>query len=105
LEAAQGTGSGAAIHRFDEPTRLSLGMVASPQSSLPFRPARSLQLHQVHPSQLLDGPFTAQNSEVRKFLGPVFAECVAILQELRWKQEIRLNWRVPTIRSSLNIPI
>jgi hypothetical protein len=42
LEAAQGTGSGAAIHRFDEPTRLSLGMVASPQSPLPFRPARSL---------------------------------------------------------------
>jgi hypothetical protein len=32
LEAAQGTGSGAAIHRFNEPTRLSLGMVASPQS-------------------------------------------------------------------------
>jgi hypothetical protein len=35
LEAAQGTGSSAAIHRFDEPTRLSLGMVASPQSPLP----------------------------------------------------------------------
>ena len=27
LEAAQGTGSGAAIHRSDEPTRLSLGML------------------------------------------------------------------------------
>src|SRR4029077_17442545 len=41
LEAAQGTGSGAALHRFDEPTRLSLGMVASPHSLFPFRPARS----------------------------------------------------------------
>jgi len=29
FEAAQGTGSGAAIYRLDEPTRLSLGMVAS----------------------------------------------------------------------------
>jgi len=38
LEAAQGTASGAAIHRFDEPN----GMVTSPQSPLPFRPAKSL---------------------------------------------------------------
>jgi len=29
-------------HRFDEPTRLSLGMVASLQSPLPFHPAKSL---------------------------------------------------------------
>jgi hypothetical protein len=29
-------------HHLDEPTRLSLGMVASPQSPLPFRPASSL---------------------------------------------------------------
>jgi hypothetical protein len=42
LEAAKGTGSGAAIQRFDEPTRLSPFMVASPQSPLPFRQARSL---------------------------------------------------------------
>jgi hypothetical protein len=41
-EAARGTGSGIAIYRLDEPTRLSLGMVASPQSPLPLRPARSL---------------------------------------------------------------
>jgi hypothetical protein len=31
-------------HRFDEPARLSLGMVASLQSQLPFHMARSLQL-------------------------------------------------------------
>ena len=30
------------VHRLDEPTGLSLGMVASPQCPLPFRPARSL---------------------------------------------------------------
>ncbi len=30
------------VHRLDEPTGLSLGMVASPQSPLPFRPAESL---------------------------------------------------------------
>src|SRR5437868_2362485 len=27
------------VHRLDEPTELSLGMVASPQCPLPFRPA------------------------------------------------------------------
>jgi len=32
----------ARLHRLDEPTGLSLGMVASPQSQLPFRPAKSL---------------------------------------------------------------
>jgi hypothetical protein len=31
-----------AQHRLDEPTKLSLGMVASPQSPLPFHLARSL---------------------------------------------------------------
>jgi hypothetical protein len=36
----------------DTTTRLSLGMVASTHSSLPFHPARSLQLHRVHPSHL-----------------------------------------------------
>ncbi len=30
------------IHRLDEPAERSLGMVASQQSQLPFRPARSL---------------------------------------------------------------
>ena len=30
------------VHRLDEPTGLSLGMVASPQCPLPFRPAKSL---------------------------------------------------------------
>lgn len=29
-------------HRLDEPTGLSLGVVASPHCQLPFRPARSL---------------------------------------------------------------
>jgi hypothetical protein len=28
------------VHRLDEPTRLSLGVVASPQSPLPFRLAK-----------------------------------------------------------------
>jgi len=32
----------ARLHRLDEPTGLSLGMVASLQSLLPFHPARSL---------------------------------------------------------------
>ncbi|MGA9639831.1 MAG: hypothetical protein WBQ72_00400 [Terriglobales bacterium] len=32
----------AADHRLDEPAKLSLGMVASPQCPLPFRPAISL---------------------------------------------------------------
>ncbi|MGB7555745.1 MAG: hypothetical protein WBM04_15335, partial [Candidatus Korobacteraceae bacterium] len=41
-EAAQEARSGAAGHRLDEPTRLSLGAVASQQSRLPFRPARPL---------------------------------------------------------------
>ena len=30
------------VHRLDEPAKLSLGMIASPQSPLPFRPAKSL---------------------------------------------------------------
>jgi len=30
------------VHRLDEPAGISLGMVASPQSPLPFRPAKSL---------------------------------------------------------------
>ena len=30
------------VHRLDEPAELSLGMVASQQSQLPFRPAASL---------------------------------------------------------------
>jgi hypothetical protein len=34
--------SRAAEHRLNEPTGLSLSMVASPQCPLPFRPARSL---------------------------------------------------------------
>jgi hypothetical protein len=41
-EATQEPRSGAADHRLDEPTRLSLGMVASLQSPLPFHLARSL---------------------------------------------------------------
>ena len=41
-EAAQEPRSGAADHRLDEPTRLSLGMVASPQSPLLFHLARLL---------------------------------------------------------------
>ena len=32
----------AADHRLDEPAKLSLSMVASPQCPLPFRPARPL---------------------------------------------------------------
>ena len=40
--AAQEARSGAADHRLDEPTRLPLGMVASPQSPLLFHPARLL---------------------------------------------------------------
>ena len=32
------------VHRLDEPTGISLGMVASPLCPLPFRPAKSLQL-------------------------------------------------------------
>jgi hypothetical protein len=36
---------------------VTLGMIASPQSPLRFRPARSLWLHHVHPSQLPDAPF------------------------------------------------
>jgi hypothetical protein len=32
----------APVHRLDEPTGISLGMVASPQCPLPFHPARSL---------------------------------------------------------------
>ncbi len=43
----------ARLHRLHEPTRLPLGVVASPQSPLPFRPARSSQLHRVVRSQLL----------------------------------------------------
>ena len=30
------------VHRLDEPAGISLGMVASPQCPLPFRPAKSL---------------------------------------------------------------
>jgi len=36
------TSSHAPVHRLDEPTGISLGMVASPQCLLPFRPAKSL---------------------------------------------------------------
>jgi hypothetical protein len=36
------TSSHAPVHRLDEPTGISLGMVASPQCPLPFRPAKSL---------------------------------------------------------------
>src|SRR4030088_209377 len=36
LEAAQGTSSGAVIHRFDKPTRLFLGMVASRRALFRF---------------------------------------------------------------------
>jgi hypothetical protein len=39
------------VHRLDEPARLTLSMVASPQSPLPFRPASSLYLHHVLRSQ------------------------------------------------------
>ena len=39
-EAAQEARSGAADHRLDEPTKLSLGMVASLQSPPPFHPAK-----------------------------------------------------------------
>jgi hypothetical protein len=35
------TSSHAPVHRLDEPTGMSLGMVASPQCPLPFRPAKS----------------------------------------------------------------
>jgi hypothetical protein len=35
---------------------VALGMIASPQSPLRFRPARSLWVHRVHPSQLPDAP-------------------------------------------------
>jgi len=38
--AARENASGAARHRLDEPTGISLNMVASPQYPLPFRPAR-----------------------------------------------------------------
>jgi hypothetical protein len=41
-EAAQEARSSAADHRLDEPTWLSLGMVASLQSPLPFHLAKSL---------------------------------------------------------------
>src|SRR5437899_3242074 len=61
VEAAQGAGSGAAICRLDQPNRLSLGMIASPQSPLPLRPARSLWLHHVHRSQLPDSPSSIRN--------------------------------------------
>ena len=36
------TSSHTPVHRLDEPTGISLGMVASPQCPLPFRPAKSL---------------------------------------------------------------
>src|SRR6266566_7059230 len=36
------TSSHAPVHRLDEPTGISLGMVASPQCPLPCRPAKSL---------------------------------------------------------------
>jgi hypothetical protein len=39
------------VHRLDEPTGLSLSMVASPQSQLPFRPTISSYLHHVLRSQ------------------------------------------------------
>jgi hypothetical protein len=42
MEAAQETGSRAADPRLDEPAKLSLGMVASRQSPLPFYLAQSL---------------------------------------------------------------
>src|SRR6266436_8635671 len=38
------TSSHAPVHRLDEPTGISLGMVASPRCPLPFRPAKLLQL-------------------------------------------------------------
>lgn len=42
LEATQGTSSVVAIHRLDQPIRLSRGMVASPQIPFPFCQASSL---------------------------------------------------------------
>src|ERR1035438_6106415 len=41
-EGARKTNFRAREHRLDEPARLSLGMVASLQSPLPFHPAKSL---------------------------------------------------------------
>ena len=41
-EAAQEPRSGAAIHRLDEPTRLSLGMVASPQEPPSVSPGKAI---------------------------------------------------------------
>ena len=61
-EAAQEPRSGAADHRLDEPTRLSPGMVASPQSPLLFHlgkvmvaPPRGLLKRERHCLEIKDG--------------------------------------------------
>ena len=41
-EESEEVNSAPSKHRLDEPARLSLGMGASPQSPLPFHPAKSL---------------------------------------------------------------
>ena len=56
------------VHRLDEPTRLSLGVVASPQSPLPFRPAKVIL------PQVRFLPFLSRHS-----VGPLIQRVFAVL--------------------------